>query len=370
MDAAEQIPGHPFSEIFTAGSPGTIRLQAEISLPEQELRDYNLEPEAPTDPIIITLELSPVASGAQLRVTQFQLGKLDVAKDGSGPIGFAESLRAFIAGTFFLQTEDTTRPFALDRSVSWRRRAGSCRRFNAPTAAGRAVRRAAIERQGAPRSLDLFTQLMRELEPELGPGEFDTAFERETGRADLVFDSGQVAMPIDRLGAGVQRMAALVGSLVLVRASLVGFSEPELGLTPTAQQRLVRAAETLIAAPGGAGQLFFTTHSPILGAGETSFWMSTIDGAPTSEQRPCDGAEALPPLPDRAAAGGPVPGDLDSLIGLVDQLAELEPGALVGAGAPTRSTREKAPEIPPAAAPEAPAPPPGTPPWKWQPDKK
>src|SRR5437764_334619 len=91
MDAAEQIPGHPFPEIFTAGSPVTIRLQAEISLPEQELRDYNLEPEAPMDPIIITLELSPVASGAQLRVTQFQLGKLDVAKDGSGPVGFAES---------------------------------------------------------------------------------------------------------------------------------------------------------------------------------------------------------------------------------------------------------------------------------------
>src|SRR5947209_4649293 len=64
LDANESVPGHPFPEIFTAGSPATIRLQAEISLPEQELRDYNLAPEAPTDPCAITLELAPVSRGA------------------------------------------------------------------------------------------------------------------------------------------------------------------------------------------------------------------------------------------------------------------------------------------------------------------
>src|SRR5438876_859776 len=101
MDANEAIPGHPFAEIFHAASPAPIQLQAELSLPEQELQAANITPECPTDPCTITLELTPVASGAQLRVTQFQIGKVDVAKDGSGPVGFAEALRAFIAGTFF-----------------------------------------------------------------------------------------------------------------------------------------------------------------------------------------------------------------------------------------------------------------------------
>src|SRR5262249_37486350 len=85
LDAAEHVRGYPFSEVFTAGSPTPIRLQADISLPAQELRESNMEPEAPTDPCFITLELTPVASGAQLRVTQFQLGKTDVALDPSGP---------------------------------------------------------------------------------------------------------------------------------------------------------------------------------------------------------------------------------------------------------------------------------------------
>jgi hypothetical protein len=51
-------------------------------------------------------------------------------------------------------------------------------------------------------------------------------------------------------------------------------------------------------------------------------------------------------------------------------LAEMEPAQLVGAApAPTRTLRGKAPETPPAA-PEAAGPPPGTPPWKWQPKKQ
>jgi hypothetical protein len=371
LDAGEQVPGHPFSEIFTAGSPNTIRLQAEISLPEQELRDFNLEPEAPTDPCEITLELMPVASGGQLRVTQFQLGKVDVAKDSSGPLGFAESLRAFIAGTFFLQSEETTRPFVLVDPYQRSGEAGSERGL-VPQRLRDALFDARQSQDRARRARwTLFTQLMRELGPELGPGEFDTAFERSTSRADLVYDSGQVTLSIDRLGAGVQRMAALVGSLVLVRGTLVAVCEPELGLTPSAQQRLQCALGSLLAATGGAGQLFFTTHSPILGGGEHTFAVAVVEGTPTLEQRPCEGAGVLPPLADLPAASGAAPGDLDALIGLVDQLAELEPEELVGAAqAPVRGPRTKATTPAPTPVDEPAAAPAGTPPWKWQPDKK
>ena len=367
LDANEAVPGHPFAEIFTVLSPATIRLQAELSLPEQELRDANIEPECPTDPVAISMELSPVASGAQLRVTQFRLGKVDMAIETSGPVGFAEALRAFIAGTFFLQTEQSFRPFALLDPYR-----------PAPDGAaepGLVSRRVRDELFDARQSLDrqrrarwtLFVRLMRELEPELGPGEFDTAFDRSTGRADLVYDTGTTTMSVDRLGTGVQRLVALLGSLVLVRATLVGFAEPELGLTPSLQQRFLRAAGTLLATPGGPTQLFFTTHSPLLGAGEAAFAMERRDGIPHLEPRAWEGGGFLPPLPDLPAAGssGPSPADLDSLIGLVDQLAEIEPRELVAAAQTAQAPGAKA-APPPAAAP-SPEPPAGAPPWKWQP---
>ena len=69
------------------------------------------------------------------------------------------------------------------------------------------------------------------LETELGPGEFETAFDRSTGRANLVYSSSEKTLSLDRLGAGVQRLVALLGSLVLARATVVGVGEPELGLT-------------------------------------------------------------------------------------------------------------------------------------------
>lgn len=370
LDANEAVPGHPFAQIFTLPDPSPIRLQAELSLPAQELRDANIEPECATDPCTISLALTPVASGAQLRVTQFLLGKVDAARDSAGPAGFAEVLRAFIAGTFFLQTEQSFRPFALLDPY----RPGP-EGASEPSLVPQRIRDELFD---ARQSLDrarrarwtLFLRLTRELEPELGPGEFDTAFDRATGHANLVFDTGAATMPVDQLGTGIQRAVALLGSLVLVRATMVGFGEPELGLTPALQQRFLRAAGTLLATPGGPAQLCFTTHSPVLGAGETAFAMERPEGIPLLEQRPCEGAGALPPLAATVPAGndeGPSPADLDSLIGLVDQLAEIEPRELVAAAPASRAPQSRAADSPrPAPAAPVPGAPPGTPPWKWQ----
>jgi putative AbiEii toxin of type IV toxin-antitoxin system len=371
LDANEAVPGHSFGEIFNVPNLSAIRLQAELALPEQELRDANIEPECSTDPCTIALELTPVASGAQLRVTQFQMAKADVARDSAGPVGFAETLRAYIAGTFFLQTEQSFRPYALLDPY----RPGSDGAI-VPGLVSQRVRddlfdaRQSLDRQRRSR-WSLFVRLMRELEPELGPGEFDTAFDRNTGRANLVFDTGTAAMPVDRLGMGIQRMVALVGSLVLARATIVGFGEPELGLTPSLQQRFMRALGHLFSAPGGPAQLLFTTHSPILGAAETAFGMSLQEGVVVLEQRPCEGSAALPSLWDSAPGAdgeGPSSEDLDSLIGLVDQLAEIRPEALVAAAPASHPPlAAKASPAPPAPATPTAAPPPGVPPWKWQP---
>jgi hypothetical protein len=165
-------------------------------------------------------------------------------------------------------------------------------------------------------------------------------------------------------------MVALLGSLVLVRATAVGFGEPELGLTPSLQQRFMRALGNLLSAPGGPAQLFFTTHSPILSGGETAFGLTQREGVPVLEQRPGERGATLPPLSDTApAAGGegPSPADLDSLIGVVDQLAEIEPRALVAAAPASKASAAGAAASPrPAPATPAPEAPSGAPPWKYQ----
>lgn len=345
LDQNEQIEGYPFAQIFNSREPGPIRWQVELALPEEELRASGVEPECATDPTTISLELTPVASGAQLRVTQFQMAAMDVARDGSGPTIFAESLRAFIAGTFF-QSDRSSRPFALVDPY----RAGNAD-CSANGLVPQHVRDALFDaRQSVESDLRrrwaLFQQLMRALEPELGAGEFDTAFDRATGRANLVYSSGDTTLAIDQLGAGVQRLVALVGSLVLARAPLVGLGEPELGLSPSAQQRLLRAVRSLLASPDGPSQLLFTTHSPVLGSTEGAFAMHAVDGVPAVEQRSLEGAgiPGMDDLPPDGPASGAGPGDLDQLIGLVDQLAEMEPHQLVGAAPAVRVPAKRADE--------------------------
>jgi hypothetical protein len=369
LDENEQIAGYPFAQIFNVSNRGPIRWQVELALPEEELRASGVEPECATDPTTISLELTPVTSGAQLRVTQFQMAAMDVARDSAGPTSFAESLRAFIAGTFFGQGVHAARPFALldpyradvpgDATVGLVPQQVRDALFDA---------RQSLEGDRRRRWV-LFQQLMRALEPELGPGEFETAFDRTTGCANLVYSSGEATFAVDRLGAGVQRLVAAVGTLVLARAPIVGLAEPELGLSPSAQQRFLRAAQALLATPDGPSQLLFTTHSPILGAMEGAFAMHLVDGAPAVEQRSLDGAgiPALDDLPLNGASNGAASGDLDQLIGLVDQLAGMEPEQLVGAAPGARSAGSgghggrSAPKPEPAAsAPD------GEPAWKYQ----
>ncbi len=372
LDRDEQVEGHPFDAIFNAVNRVPIHWQVTLSVPPEELREAGLEPACPTDPCTISLELAPVASGAQLRVLQFQMGNVDVAQDTSrdvGQTGFAQALRAFIAGTYFGESDRTVKPFAL--LDPYRRKAEE----NGP--GGLVPQWVRDDLFDARQSLDrerrsrwsLFVQLMRELEPELGPGRFDTAFDRATGRANLVYDASETALSIDRLGEGVQRMVALLGSLVLVRAHLVGFAEPELGLAPTLQQRFLRAVDRLLAVPGGPQQIFFTTHSPIMGAHDSAFALELRDGVPLVECRPWEGAGPLPPLPDLAPSrmgGQASPADLDGLIGLVDQLAEMEPDQRVAA-APAGAA--KAGGSAPRAGQAGAAPSNGAPSWKWQPKK-
>jgi hypothetical protein len=169
-------------------------------------------------------------------------------------------------------------------------------------------------------------------------------------------------MPVDRLGTGAQRLVALMGSLVLARATVIGLSEPELGLSPTAQGRFLAALNAMLSVPGGLSQVLLTTHSPVLGGIESAFILEAGESGRTIVQRPCDGAVTLPGnLSLNGLTGGPAPGDLDQLIGLVDQLSEIEPEALVAAAPAGKAGAGRKAEAS-AAADAAP----GGPAWKYQ----
>jgi len=135
------------------------------------------------------------------------------------------------------------------------------------------------------RRWELFVEAMKQFEPILGPGRFDTAFDRQSNQADLVFDSGDMRIAVNLLGSGVQQSVALLGQLLMTPATLVGIEEPELNLRYTLQKQLLKAFQEITASEHGPEQLFLTSHSPAFEAEEQFFAMDMVNGAPTLSQR-------------------------------------------------------------------------------------
>jgi hypothetical protein len=136
------------------------------------------------------------------------------------------------------------------------------------------------------RRWSLFVEAMQEFENILGPGRFDTAFDRQNNQADLVFDAETMRVPVDLLGSGVQQVVALLGQLLLTPAALVGIEEPELNLRYTLQKQLLAAFQKITQSEYGPQQLFLTSHSPAFEAEETFFAMEIKDGVPSLSQKP------------------------------------------------------------------------------------
>ncbi len=137
------------------------------------------------------------------------------------------------------------------------------------------------------RRWELFIEAMKQFEPILGSGRFDTAFSRQLIQADLVFDKGNVRIPVDLLGSGVQQVIALLGQLLLTPAPLVGVEEPELNLRYTLQKQLLAAFEQITTSEYGPQQLFLTSHSPAFESEPFFFAMDySKNGSPTLTRRP------------------------------------------------------------------------------------
>src|SRR5262249_58347864 len=123
-------------------------------------------------------------------------------------VGFAQQIRSLIARTYSLELEQMGSPFRLlDSGIG-----GSGEGGLVPQSLRDALfdARMSLDRERRQR-WTLFVDLAKELEPELGSGQFDTAFDRASSRASLIYDTGATAIPVDRLGAPGQRVLCAGG---------------------------------------------------------------------------------------------------------------------------------------------------------------
>lgn len=304
-------------DAFHWETPGPITFLANWSLPQAELERYALAQEKPLGQVTTELELRRVNRQYELRVLRWlhkdrDLAALDRARDGAA-IQHGAQVRRVLADA---------QPFAYDRPIPpLRVLRGATEDF--PRELSNALfdaRQSLAPRQR--KRWALFSRLLGGLEPEIGPGTWDTAFERVTGDATLIFVNGERAIPINRFGGGVQRFVSLVAELVLAREPWIALEEPEWRLSPPLQQRLLGVLDRVLEAQVGPRQLWITTHSPVFGVAGKPFALERTPTGPVLEARPYAGADA--PLP---AVGGS--GSLAGLLGVVEELADLEPDDLV-----------------------------------------
>lgn len=382
LEDGEEAVGCPFPHLFNLAAPGPIQWKVELSIDAAELEEMSIEPELPTDAVTIVAELTPaLGSAAQLRIAQFLLGEQDLARldpEKDEGVGFGQTIRSYVAGMLDLNPAKRCSPF---RRLDLRRASAS-----APDASGLAPTglvppaildalfdaRQSLDREQRAR-WNLFAQMARELEPELGAGQFETAFDRKSGRAGLVYDTEAATYPVEWLGSGVQQVVALLALLALSRSLFVALEEPELHLAEAMQERLPVWLQMVLESGLGAKQLFVCTQSRALDATAESFVLEPGEEGPTVSRRAWEGAssaqrvarapapatnrssaspsgsgEARPkasPVASSKAASPAAPAapsegaDLDNLIGLVDQLAELEPEEILSAEAASAATR-------------------------------
>jgi hypothetical protein len=304
-------------------NPGPITFLANWSVSQGELERYSLAQDKPLGHVTTELELRRAGRQYELRVLRWlhkdrDLSQVDRAREGAAA-QYAGQIRRLLADAV---------PFAYDRPIPpFRTVTGAVAGF--PQEISNALfdaRQSLAPRQR--KRWTLFSHLMGVLEPEIGPGAWDTAFERVTGDATLIFVTGERALPISRFGGGVQRFISLAAELALAREPWLALEEPEWRLSPDLQRRLLQVMDRILEAGVGPRQLYLTTHSPILGAAGRPFEVGMADGAPTVDARPYAGD------PEAAPGAGT---SLSGLLGLVEELADMEPEELVpGAGAETK----------------------------------
>jgi hypothetical protein len=304
---------------FNRGEPDTITFRVEWSVSDQDIEEAGLFKETPCSRVLTEMTLKTSGRTYELRIQKWHLAdrdiaSLDRAKEPS-VVGFAQQLRRLMADAC---------PFQFDQPVlPWALLGQSTNGFSQELQDALFDARQAISQQSRKR-WTAFASLAGTLARELGEGTWDTAFDRATGRAKLIFLGEQSHTTLESMSAGVVRLASLLGELVLAKERCVCLEEPEFRLSPELQRRFIALARRVLAMGAGPRQLFITTHSPTMAAQGAPFLVAVQDGVPVVEPKPWAGYEDQ----EGPAAEGE---DLSQLIGLVESLAELDPSGLVGA---------------------------------------
>ena len=340
-----------------------LTIKAEWGITTEDMETNGLREEFPCDYVFMVLEITPNPRGTQMRMVKFMLRDKDVAaldKDQDGAqVTFACQLKRMLSDN---------RPFQQELPIFPLAHFGAPERDLVPQGLRDRLFdvRQSIDLKRR-RRWDLFAELGGELADVLGPGRFDTAYDRETGRAELIWNRGEEALSVDAMGAGAQQMVRLLAELCLCEARYIAMEEPEYHLSPTMQERLLTLARRVVEAGLGPRQFFITTHSPTVTLGGEPFSLEVREGVPVMANQPWLKAPAAPPVapPRPAVASMPSPQaspaaparaggapDLGSLINVVEDLAALEPDAVLA------SARQPGAPAPAAAGNGAPS-------WKW-----
>jgi ABC-type branched-subunit amino acid transport system ATPase component len=271
--------GYPVDEIFNLVKPGPLELCGEFQFTAEECTQLGLEPSQPLFPIGIRLSR---------RTNSVDIRKVTHLTDGTTNKVFSQILE-FLMSERLLTIEKFTSRFAL---------IGINRHLQVEDSAPSGLHVVPQQlRDGlfdAKESREivmvnrwkLFVETMQEFKNILGPGHFDTAYDRQKNQADLVFDAGMMRVPVNLLGSGVQQIVALLGQLLLTRATFVGIEEPELNLRYTLQKQLLAAFQRITQSEYGPQQLFLTSHSPAFEAEESFFAMELKNDIPVLSQKP------------------------------------------------------------------------------------
>jgi hypothetical protein len=268
--------GHPVEEIFNFIEPTPIEMVGTFSftIEQQKHLDYSL-------PFVeIGLQMSRTA-----RKVEIQIVRLDPNLE----LRVLRQVLEFLFQVHLWQAGKTSNRFAL---LGVNRRilvedATPPSLHIVPQKLRDALFDAKESREGAlARRWELFVEMMKQFEHISGPGQFATAFDRQSNQADLVLDRGDVRVPVDLLGSGVQQIVALLGQLLMTPATLVGIEEPELNLRYTLQKQLLKALQQIAASEYGPEQIFLSSHSPAFEAEEHFFGMEMGDDGPMLSRRP------------------------------------------------------------------------------------
>jgi ABC-type cobalamin/Fe3+-siderophores transport system ATPase subunit len=287
------------TDVFNLIEPLPIELTGHFVISIDRLRRAGIgPPHLSTDPVTIRLMLTRMPSGVRLQIKEFSFGGIDAVYEDEpvklgnetfDPRWFASQVASVLAQAYTPQVEQKANRFIL---------IGSHRHTYAETLSPsslqivpQSLRDALFDAKESLevtmiRRWELFVEAMQQFEPILGPGRFETAFYRQSSQADLVFDSGDMRVPVYLLGSGVQQIVALLGQLLMTPATLVSIEEPELNLRYTLQKQLLKAFQEITASEHGPEQLFLTSHSPAFEAEEHFFAMEMVDGTPTLSRRP------------------------------------------------------------------------------------